>query len=93
MAEEDTDEVNWKLFRELSCGCAMQKRKPHKCFIANNKNKSNIKQQTTALRCPHKKLVSICPTYGKLKAQQTTQLAITLRYDVLGQHKITYSLV
>lgn len=89
MAEENTVEVDWKLFRELSCGCALQKRKPNKSNI--NINKNNIKQQP--LRCPHKKLVSICPTYGKLKAQQTAQLAITLRYDVLGQHKITYSLV
>ncbi|CAO1420266.1 unnamed protein product [Diamesa serratosioi] len=87
MAQENTLEVDWKLFRELSCGCALQKRKPNKCFIAKN----NIKQQP--LRCPHKKLVSICPTYGKLKAQQTAQLAIALRYQVLGQHKITYSLV
>lgn len=92
MAEENTNEVDWKLFRELSCGCAMQKKKPYIHFMAGNNNKNNIKQQL-AFRCPHKKLVTICPTYGKLKAQQTAQLAITLRYDVLGQHKITYSLV
>lgn len=92
MAEENTNEVDWKLFRKLSCGCAMLKKKPHKYFIGCNNNKNNNKPQL-AFRCPHKKLISICPTYGKLKAQQIAQLAITLRYDVLGQHKITYSLV
>lgn len=75
----ETDERELKIFKRMSCDCSVKQNRARK-----NGN---------GFKCPHRNIADLQPSNVQIKSNNSIELDMVFRYELLGQHDITFHIV
>lgn len=75
----DTEEKELKISKQLLCDCSLIK--------------DRLQRKGKRVICPHKDIVEIRPAIVKINPNDSQELEMTFRYELLGQQEVHLTIV
>ncbi|KAL7023628.1 hypothetical protein ACKWTF_012716 [Chironomus riparius] len=75
----ETDERELKIFKRTSCDCSLKQ--------------NRVRKNGRRFKCPHRNIADLRPSNVQIKSNNSIELDMVFRYELLGQHEITFHIV